>query len=488
MKWCLFEMKSLLGTGSQLVALLLLARVLLLSTGAAQDSSQPPAPAAVESHDPPAIVEVVKVVPDSDGPTVQILFSRHAPSPRIQNLDGPPRLVIDLHHATVSLQRKRYAFQSDLISAVRIDQYHKGPPVTRVVVDLLKPTAYTWDTVGNQLMVRLHPAAPRPAAESVSLPGFSLGVQPAAVPVSPGSSGAIVFAGGRLSAGSSLTAGVDTAILHLARGGEVRVCPGTTVSVTSSPNGRELMLGMSTGALEAHYALDASSDSVLTPDFRLVLAGPGELHYAISADSRGNTCIRALPGNAASVIVSEMMGDGTYQVKPSEVVVFHSGRLNLPDTAVPRECGCPPPAIPVMRASAPSMPAISDADLPASMRLAQPGDEGKPVPPSGSLAGLQSSPPLRVSLPVAPTETATLPESQPNQVHMQVDAPLIFRASDPPPPRSPSTGKVERLPVARSSRPAPPLTTVPPPPESQPKLKQHGFFGKIKSFFGGVFR
>ncbi|HEV2686944.1 MAG TPA: AMIN domain-containing protein, partial [Bryobacteraceae bacterium] len=430
-------------------------------------------------------------VPDTDGPTVQILFSSHAPYPRIRKLDGPPRLVIDLRNADLSLQPKRYPFQSDLISAVRIHQYHKGSLVTRVVVDLLKPTAYTWDTVGNQLMVRLHAAAAAPPAEPVSLPGFSLGAQPAAVPVSPGSSGAIVFAGGRLSAaGSSLTAGVDTAILHLARGGEVRVCPGTTVSVTSSQNGNELMLGMSTGALEAHYALDASSDSVLTPDFRIVLAGPGELHYAVSADSRGNTCIRALPGNTASVIVSEMMGEGTYRVKPTEEVVFHSGRLNLPDTAVPRGCGCPPPAIPVMRASAPSMPVISDADLPASVRLAQPGDAVKPVPPPVSVSGLQSGAPptSRLTLPVAPTKTASLPESQPSEIHIQVDAPLIFRASDPQAPQPASTGKVERLPVAGSSRPAPLLSTVPPPPEAQPKLKQHGFFRKIKNFFGGVFR
>ena len=437
---------------------------LLIASSAAQSS-----PKLLATTDSPVIVRSVRVLP---GPAVEILSSRPL-VPAISTLENPPRLVIDLPNADLpsALQsaNNRIDSPSQEIRRVRINQYQNTPPVARVVVDLLKPVGHTWDAAGNRLMVRLH-SSEQVTAKPQTVPAFTQAVQPVAVPLAPGSSGMVVLAGSHIAAGSSVTAGSETSILRLERGGEVMVCPGTTVSVTSSQNGRALMLGMNIGALEAHYKLDASADSILTPDFRLLLAGPGEFHYAVSADSRGNTCVRALPGNTASVIVSELLGEGNYQVKPTEQIVFHSGRLNLVDAAVPASCGCPPPEIPVMRAAA-AGPVVSEAKLPSSVRLAQPGDESKP--------GLTP-------------ETAALPPSKPNDVHVQVEAPFVFRAEDlpaknRPAPKPAPIHEAALLPVRDLPRPATYEPEVLPPPQTQAKAARHGVFAKIRGFFSAIF-
>jgi hypothetical protein len=445
--------------------------------------------ASAQTFGPPPSIKSVRVVHERGVPAVEIISKGGPVIPEIQQLSSPPRLVIDLPNSRMGLTQSKIPVQKENILDIRVDQYQQAPPITRIVLDLAAPYSYSWDGAGNRLMVRLKPpetanAAQTESAQPPTVSTLSIGTESAAVPVT-GGSGAVVATGARLAAGSTITAGTDTSVVRLPRGGEIHVCPGTTVSVTPSRNNRDLMLGMSTGALETHYALDASADSVLTPDFRIMFAGPGHFHFAISDDAHGNTCVRALTGNTSSAIVTELMGDRIYQVRPTEQVVFRSGKIDSVDTNVPLECGCPPPPRD-LRAETLSAPPISEKQLPSKVTLG-----GSSAPATGSANGsIANSSPTQLS---NGPETAPLPPSKPNDMHVQVDAPLIF---------TPKNRAAARA-AANSDQSAPPAPTetamnLPPdnsrlvhldpvvqfpPPDAKPKPKRRGFFNHIKGIF-----
>jgi len=438
------------------------------------------------------IITGVRVVIERGVPALEIISTRPA-VPSIQFLNSPPRLVIDLLHAHMGLQHKRIDVQQENIRDIRAEQFQNDPPITRIVLDLLAPYSYTWDEAGNRLMVRLKPSA-EVNASSKRLPlrgpaTLSLSPRvPAIVPTTAGS-GDVMIEGSRIASGSSLTTVADTAVLRLSRGGEVRLCPRTTVSVTPSPNGKDLMLGMSSGALETHYALEASADTVLTPDFRIQFAGAGHFDFAISTDSHGNTCVRGLAGNSASAIVSELMGNRHYQVKPTEQAVFRGGRIDSVDSHVPLECGCPPavPALPADIAAAP------DSPLPPNGKLAEGGmPSERTSDPKGSTQTNLGERDEGAALSSGP-ETQPLPPSQPNQVHVQIDAPFVFRARNGAAPPPAPTDEAAALPVMelRTSRAQLEIQIEPPPVVRQTSAPTasapHRFIRRLKSIFGTLF-
>jgi hypothetical protein len=449
------------------------------SRSPAQTAAQPP---AVAKRDP-AIVTSVHVLQDKGLPAVEIVTS-HPVLPTIQMLDSPPRLVIDLANARIGATHKRTPVLQENLLTLRAEQFQNDPPITRIVLDLLVTYAYTWDVSGDTLMVRLKPAenpnvvkkSPRQTPQVLSITPTAA---PVVVPVTSGV-GDVVMAGKQFAAGSSLTAGSDTAVLLLSRGGEVRVCPGTTLSVTPAKKTKDLMLGMSTGAMETHYTLGSSADTVLTPDFRILFAGPGEFHYAVSTDSHGTTCVRGLKGNTSAALVSELIGDRIYQVRPNEQAVFRLGRIDKVDTDVPLECGCPPPPQ-VNRADAAPANPLPDSAMPANATLAQghAQSEAGTKPPSTAPQVLSSGPEIR-----------PVPPSQPDDVHIQVDAPLVYqgkKGTAAPASTSEAASPPATDPTATPARVEAQVQPVPT-PEPPAKPQHRSVLRKIGRFFSAIWR
>ena len=286
--------------------------------------------------------------------------------------------------------------------------------------------------------------------------------------------GSVLFASGgtQIQSGSSVSAGDAAAVLELKRGGEVRICPKTSVSVASSASGRDLLWGMNTGAIEAHFRLESSADTVMTPDLRILLAGPGIFHFAISSNERGDACVKALASNTASLIVSELTGDGTYQVKPNEQIVFRGGRVANADALVPPECGCPPPEPPVQRANVTPPVAVQSQPKATAPQIAF-----YPPPPLPFASAVLSATP-----PIPPEVNA----------HLQMEAPFVYQAGNTDREMEYTAARLRliqgsSLPEAKVNPPAKPETTAPA-AKAEGKKEKKGFFGKLGSFFASIFK
>jgi hypothetical protein len=461
----------------------------------AQNRGSVPPPQASPIEHEISIVNSVRVVQERGAPAVEVLSS--LPSvPQIQYLDSPPRLVIDLLHARIELPEKKIEADQANILGIRAEQFQADPPIVRIVLDLRGPYGYTWDEAGNRLMVRLRPV------EEVSASRKRISTQPGGKLAPSGSAAVRPVAGGyantveesQLVAGSSLTAATETAVLDLSRGGEVRICPGTTVSVTPSKNSNDLMLGMSTGGIETHYSAGPTADTVLTPDFRIAFVGPGNFDFAVSADPHGNTCVRSLAGNTSAAIVSELIGDRTYQVKSNDQVVFRAGQIDKIDHNIPADCGCPPP-VPILRTEAgpAAGPSQQAGNVAPASNNATDAAEKQQARDAGRLAtGNQT-------LSNGP-ETRPLPPEPANAVHVQVEAPFVFRGKNNATGYTP-VEEAAALPIIEP-RQAPPEIQIQAPPlpapgedsaaqaETAPKhhtSATHRFFRHLKGIFTTLF-
>src|SRR5262249_22476918 len=200
-----------------------------------------------------------------------------------------------------------------------------------------------------------------------------------------------------------------------------------------------------------------------------------------------------LEGNTTSAIVSELMSDRIYQVKPTEQAFFRNGHIDQVNSEVPLDCGCPQPRQPVMLAAVPRPQPISDASLPANVHLSTWNEPQPPLPSPGPKRDAAQSP---VQFTPVGRETAPLPPGKPGETHIQVEAPFVFRATDlAPAPKQQARNQPSGAPATRTQSgegsapdparpiPADPFVSVAGPP---PKA-HHGFFGKVKGFFAGIF-
>lgn len=267
--------------------------------------------------------------------------------------------------------------------------------------------------------------------------------------------------------GSELSAGIAPATLKLARGGQVRICQRSQVAVSSGDQG--LMFGISAGALEINYHVEASAaDLLVTPEFNIRLTGPGTYHFALGVSEHGDTCFKPLPGNSAGIVFSELLGSDMYGVAADEAAFFPEGKLAGRAT-LNHACGCPATEPPTNTAQRPATPSHPDDGHVAEHVLVAKHE-------------------------IAPSESP----GQPGQTHV-VDTPFVFSARAGALPGPVANLEFSALPnvffaqeepdvvVLSVKPPEPPAKETKPEPASAPKKEKQGFGARIKAFFGSIF-
>lgn len=222
----------------------------------------------------------------------------------------------------------------------------------------------------------------------------------------------------------AITAGPATAQVTLPYRGVLRVCPSTTVrlSVDAGAPANEvpgLMIAFDGGAVEASFAISRNTDLLLTPNFRIMIAGPGASEVKVRLGQDGDTCVDNSgenSGNAAAaatdapyVVVTSVFDSGLYRVQPGQRVMFEHGDLHTVDDQEKEPCGCPPSGEKVNE-----FPLAQSEGL--APNLPQPAPETSQPPGSGNAAttlvysapGNQSPQPAAIPQP-APTAPAAAP-------------------------------------------------------------------------------
>ena len=156
-----------------------------------------------------------------------------------------------------------------------------------------------------------------------------------------------------IAASGSVTAASETTRVILPRRGELRVCASTSIKLaadSSVPAGDTpgLLMAMDHGAVEMSFAMSGAApnnaDMLLTPDFRILISGPGSADVKVRLGQQGDTCVDNSGANGPYVLVSSVFEGGAYRVQPGQRVMFQHGSLREVVDEEKESCGCPPAA------------------------------------------------------------------------------------------------------------------------------------------------
>jgi hypothetical protein len=152
-----------------------------------------------------------------------------------------------------------------------------------------------------------------------------------------------------IASSGSVSSGVATTKVILPHRGVLRVCASTTVQLaadTSVPAGETpgLLVAMDHGAVEASFATGSNADILMTPNFRILIGGPGAAEVKVRLGQHGDTCVDNAGVDAPYVLVSSVFDGGDYRVQAGQRVMFQHGSLHEVVDQEQEPCGCPPDA------------------------------------------------------------------------------------------------------------------------------------------------
>ena len=214
-----------------------------------------------------------------------------------------------------------------------------------------------------------------------------------------------------IASSGTITAGTDTAQVTLPYRGTLLICASTTVKLAADsgvPAGETpgLLMAVDKGAIETSFATGRNADVVMTPDFRILIGGPGPSAVKIRLGEGGDTCVDNPGANAPYVVVTSLFDSGLYRVQPGQRVMFQHGSLREVVDQEKEPCGCP---------AAPANPAPNEFPLAQSEGLA-PTPQPKEAPKQpGELSPQASVPLVHMGAADKPAQTAEIPEPEATQ-------------------------------------------------------------------------